>query len=90
MPVEGVAGRIRSKPRHDGLAESFGERTVRQIGWAACSKGELLRLAADHDFDVLATVDQRFANQQSVRDLPNPLVLTIIDRVRFQELRPSS
>ena len=60
------------------------------MGWAVCSNGELLGLAADHSFDVLATVDQGFANQQNVRDLPNPLVLTIIDRIRLQELRLSS
>ncbi len=32
--------------------DSFGTRTVQQMDWAGCSNGELLRLAADHGFDV--------------------------------------
>ncbi len=68
--------------------ESFGSRTVQQMGWAGCSNGELLRLAADHGFGVLVTVDQGFAYQQSVRSLPIPVVIMIAGRTRLQELRP--
>ena len=68
--------------------ESFGVRTVQQMGWAGCSNGELLRLAADHGFGVLVTVDQGFAFQQSVRNLPIPVVIMIAGRTRLQELRP--
>ena len=68
--------------------ESFGARTVQQMGWAGCSNGELLRLAADHGFGVLVTVDQGFAYQQSVRRLPIPVVIIIAGRTRLQELLP--
>ncbi|MCY4593262.1 MAG: DUF5615 family PIN-like protein [Bryobacterales bacterium] len=68
--------------------ESFGTRTVQQMGWAGCSNGELLRLAAEHGFGVLVTVDQGFAYQQSLRDLPIPVVIMIAGRTRLQELRP--
>jgi predicted nuclease of predicted toxin-antitoxin system len=68
--------------------ESFGARTVQQMGWAGCSNGELLRLAADHGFGVLVTVDQGFAYQQSVRRLPIPVVIMISGRTRLQELLP--
>ena len=73
--------------------ESFGARTVQQMGWAGCSNGELLRLAADHGFGVLVTVDQGFAFQQSIRSLPTrslpiPVVIMIAGRTRLQELRP--
>ena len=68
--------------------ESFGARTVQQMGWAGCSNGKLLRLAADHGFGVLVTVDQGFAYQQSVRRLPIPVVIMIAGRTRLQELLP--
>ena len=67
---------------------SFGMRTVQQMGWAGCSNGELLRLAADHGFDALVTVDQGFAHQQSHRGLLIPVVIMIAGRTRLQELRP--
>ena len=67
--------------------ESFGTRTVQQMGWAGCSNGELLRLATSHGFDVLVTVDQGFAHQQNVRDLPIPVVIMVAGRTRLQELR---
>lgn len=79
-----------SVPRRLGaeFPESFGARTVQQMGWAGCSNGELLRLAADHGFGVLVTVDQGFAYQQSVRSLPIPVVIMIAGRTRLQELLP--
>ncbi len=79
-----------SVPRRlaSAFPESFGTRTVQQMGWAGCTNGELLRLAADHGFDVLVTVDQGFAYQQNVRDLPIPVVIMIAARTRLQELRP--
>ena len=79
-----------SVPRRlaSAFPESFGTRTVQQMGWAGCTNGELLRLASDHGFDVLVTVDQGFAYQQNVRDLPIPVVIMIAARTRLQELRP--
>ena len=51
---------------------SFEIRTVQQMGWAGCGNGELLRLATDHGFDSIITVDQGFEYQQNVADLPIP------------------
>lgn len=47
-----------------------------------------MRLAADHGFGVLVTVDQGFAHQQSVRALPILVVIMIAGRTRLQELLP--
>jgi len=47
-----------------------------------------LRLAADHEFDAIVTVDQGFEYQQNVADLPIPVVILIAQRTRLQELRP--
>ena len=58
------------------------------MGWAGCANGELLRLAADHAFDALVTVDQGFEFQQNVAELPIPVVIMIAGRTRLQELRP--
>ncbi len=79
-----------SVPRRLAAAfpESFGTRAVQQMGWAGYPNGELLRLAADHGFDALVTVDQGFAYQQNVQDLPIPVVIMIASRTRLQELRP--
>ena len=68
--------------------ESFGTRTVQQMGWAGCANGELLRLAADHEFDALVTVDQGFEHQQNVAELPIPVVIMVAGRTRLQELLP--
>ncbi|MDE2875967.1 MAG: hypothetical protein OXU69_09010 [Gemmatimonadota bacterium] len=47
-----------------------------------------MRLAADHEFDAIVTVDQGFEYQQNVADLPIPVVILIAQRTRLQELRP--
>ena len=82
-PDESVPRRLAS-----AFPESFGMCTVQQMGWAGCSNGELLRLAADHEFDLVVTVDQGFAYQQNVWDLPVPVVIMIAGRTRLQELLP--
>lgn len=68
--------------------ESFRVRTVQQMGWAGCSNGELLRLAADQGFRVLVTVDQGFTYQQRADKLPVAVVIMIAGRTRLQELLP--
>ena len=79
-----------STPRR--LASSFPLRfeirTVQQMDWAGFGNGELLRLAADHPFDALVTVDQGFEYQQNVAELPIPVVIMIAVRTRLEELRP--
>ena len=79
-----------SVPRRLAAAfpDSFGTRTVQQMGWDGCSNGELLRLASDHGFGVLVTVDQGFGYQQSIHNLPIPVVIMIAGRTRLQELLP--
>ena len=67
---------------------SFEIRTVQQMGWAGRGNGELLRLAADHGFHSIITVDQGFEYQQNIAQLPIPVVIMIARRTRLQELRP--
>ena len=67
---------------------SFEIRTVQQMGWAGFGNGELLRLAANHGFDSIITVDQGFEYQHNVADLPVAVVIMIARRTRLQELRP--
>ncbi len=67
---------------------SFEIQTVQQMGWAGCGNGALLRLAADHGFDSIITVDQGFEYQQNVANLPIPVVIMIARRTRLQELIP--
>ena len=40
------------------FSDSFEVRTVPQLGWAGCTNGDLLHLAAAGGFDALVTVDQ--------------------------------
>ena len=47
----------------------------------------MLRLAADHGFGALVTLDQGFEHQQNVTELPIPVVIMIADRTRLQELQ---
>ena len=54
-------------PRH--LAREIGGHdvsTVQQRGWAGLQNGELFRVAADADFDVLLTADRNLQFQQSL------------------------
>ena len=78
-----------STPRRLALSfpGSIETRTVQQMGWAGCANGELLRLAAEHGFDALVTVDKGFAYQQNVNELPIPVVIMIAGRTRLQELQ---
>jgi hypothetical protein len=41
-------------------------RTVHQQGWAGLTNGELLRRAADANFDVFVTADQNLEFQQNL------------------------
>ena len=61
-------------------------QTVASVGWSGVKNGELLRLATTR-FDVLITVDKRFAEGQPV---PSTLVLLILAAKsnRLADLRP--
>ena len=79
-----------SVPRRLGAAfpKSFEVHTVQQMGWAGYLNGRLLRLAADHGFGTLVTVDRGFEYEQNLQELPIPVVIMIAGRTRLRELRP--
>lgn len=66
----------------------FEIRTVQRMGWAGRSNGDLLRLAADREFDAFVTADQGIEYQQNPDNLPLPIIVLIASRTRVQELRP--
>ncbi|MDE0354716.1 MAG: hypothetical protein OXU64_03065 [Gemmatimonadota bacterium] len=68
--------------------ESFTVRTVQQMDWSGCGNGDLLRLAAKHEFDALVTVDQGIEHEQNVNRLPIPVVIMRASRTRLKELQP--
>ncbi len=68
--------------------ESFTLRTVPQMGWTGISNGQLLRLAASHEFNALITADQGIANQQNLGRLPIPTVVMQAMHNRLQALQP--
>lgn len=70
------------------LPGSFEVRTVQQMGWAGCANGELLRRAADCEFQAPVTVDQRMEHQQNLGDLPIPVIALVARGVRVPELQP--
>lgn len=70
------------------LPDSFEIHTVQQMGWAGCANGELLRRAADSEFQALLTVDQRMEYQRILSNLPIPVIVMVAPRIRVQELLP--
>jgi predicted nuclease of predicted toxin-antitoxin system len=62
-------------------------KTARQMGWAAITNGELLRLAAEH-FDVFVTVDRNLAFQQNLVVLTIPVVVLSAKTNRLADLQP--
>ncbi len=79
-----------SVPRRLGATfpNSFEVHTVQQMGWAGYLNGRLLRLAAEHGFGALVTVDRGFEYEQNLHELPIPVVIMIARRTRLQELQP--
>ena len=67
---------------------SFEIRTVQRMGWSGRSNGDLLRLAASHEFDGFVTADRGIEYQQNLDNLPLPVIVLIASRTRVQELRP--
>lgn len=58
------------------------------MGWAGCTNGDLLRLAAAAGFEALITVDQGFEYQQNLSELPIPVVIVIAASNRMEDLLP--
>ena len=79
-----------SVPRPLGahFPKSFEIRTVQWMGWSGRSNGDLLRLAASHEFDGFVTADRGIEHQQNLDQLPLPVIVLIAPRTRVQELRP--
>ena len=68
--------------------DAFRVHTVPQMGWSGTGNGRLLRMAAEHGFAALVTVDQGIAHEQNPNDLPIPVVIMLVVRNRLQELQP--
>lgn len=62
-------------------------RTVPEMGWAGKENGELLG-AAEAEFDVLVTVDQKLKYQQSVAGRSIAVVVLVTRRNKIEFLRP--
>ena len=78
-----------SIPRHLGTSfpDGFEVSTVQRMGWAGSKNGELLELAAAHDFDAFITADRGIEYQQNPDGLPLPVVVLLARRTRIQELQ---
>lgn len=68
--------------------DEFQVRTVQQMGWTGSSNGDLLRLAYEHGFDILITVDQGIEYEQNLAYLPIPVIVLTASKNRLQELSP--
>ncbi len=62
-------------------------KTARQMGWAAITNGELLKLASEH-FDVFVTVDRNLAFQQNLVVLQIAVVVLHAKTNRLADLQP--
>lgn len=54
--------------------------TVGKLGWKGTKNGELIRLAAKHNFDVLITSDKKIADEEITGELMLPVL--ILDSVK--------
>ena len=50
-------------------------RTARWMGWHGKQNGELLRLAAEADFDAVVTLDKSMEFEQNPQDLPVAVIV---------------
>lgn len=66
----------------------FKVSTVQQNGWSGEKNGNLLKLAAEHNFDALVTADRGFEYQQNKQSLPVTVVILKSARTRLLELAP--
>jgi len=61
--------------------------TMQQIGWLGKKNGELLRLLAEHSFDVFITVDQNLKYQQNLKDSKISIIVLSSRTNRYEDLR---
>jgi predicted nuclease of predicted toxin-antitoxin system len=79
---ECVPRRLRQElPGHD-------VRTVPEMGWTGKKNGELLRLMAEQNFEVLLTTDQSIRHQQNLQAAGIALVVLIATSNRLADLLP--
>ncbi len=62
-------------------------KTTRELGWQTKKNGELLALA-QHQFDVLVTMDKNIPSQQSLRRFAIALVIVRARSNRLPDLLP--
>ena len=62
-------------------------KTAPEMGWAAKTNGELLRLAAA-EFDVFLTSDRNLSYQQNIRTFGIAIIVLIAPSNRVEDLRP--
>ena len=62
--------------------------TAQKMGWATTKNGQLLRIAADADFDALITVDKNMETQQNLDKLPMTIILLDTPRISINYLEP--
>ena len=56
-------------------------KTAKQLGWAALTNGELLRVAEEAGFDVLLTTDKNLPYQQNLKD--RKIAIVVLGRNRW-------
>lgn len=71
----------------DSFAPEMEAMTVRQRGWASKKNGELLD-AAQHEFDVLLTMDRGMRHQQNLADFDLAVILLRARSNRLEDLEP--
>jgi hypothetical protein len=72
------------------FSEDFEVRTVREMDWRGTKNGELLRKAADNNFDVMITADSKMYFQQNPRKLRIAVLLVPTNRSRLlQQIVPA-
>ena len=74
------------------LKYDFGENhevfAVRDMGWLGKKNGELLGLAAFHQFDILLTLDKNLKHQQSIHKFDLKFIVLLSLDSKHQTLQP--
>ncbi len=78
-----------SLPRELALAlEGHEARTVQQEGWSSVSNGELLRRAAQSEFQIFLTPDRNLQYQQNIQSAGIAVVVLRAASNRLEDLMP--
>ena len=62
--------------------------TVQSQGWAGVTNGALLNLAHENEFTALVSADKNIASQHNEQQLPVPVVILSVVRLRADNLIP--